>query len=380
MKNKINSDIQIFRAETSIYNLLRDAIGSTRTSKLSSDAKQLRKTILDIKRNNPTITVEEWLLKFPEPFRSNITSYTANPGWPHRELFALGKTCWKNKKDPTMFVFNEELKHVRLYRQEIYKQLIMDPSLVDSHVHIDGNVLVKGLKTLVSIIETRSPYLLQLWKDQTEKGKQGLIYKAITVATRETDPELCKLYFPTGYRSVQKAFFNDDVPLFKKTEKLQDEYIKRRIGAQILVDTIHEAHAKWLQEGKTFTNMGFVELPSVIPQLKESRRIVYVTEGDIVDHPRFGEGIVETVEESGEHKVYFSNDETTRLVKSTELTTEEKLDALTATVNNIYEVVTNPSNPIESQRNLILRSLLAATYPIRKIARIRVQSPLYSSR
>ena len=44
------------------------------------------------------------------------------------------------------------------------------------------------------------------------------------------------------------------------------------------------------------------------------------------------------------------------------------------------EALANHSGPVESQRNFILRSLLAAAYPIRIVARIRLQSPVYSKR
>ena len=77
-------------------------------------------------------------------------------------------------------------------------------------------------------------------------------------------------------------------------------------------------------------------------------------------------------------------------MKITDITLDEKLEDLigqvgqqTAQMNTMavqLEALANHSSPVESQRNFILRSLLAVTYPIRKVARIRLQSPVYSKR
>ena len=389
MKTRLDQDIQ----------LLNSAIGEMRTSALSKNAEKLRKVILDIKRNNPTLAIEEWARQFPEPYGSNITLYQKKADL-HRKLFKLAKIEWFAKKDPTMYVFNEVDKITRLTRQEIYKQLIMDPSLVDLHVHANSFRYVMDTTDIVSIIEERSPYLKQRWKKVKEDTKEGHVRNAISLTTIEPDPELCRLYFPTGYRSVQRNFFNDDVPFkndrrFSKLNKngqkrFQNNYASNRIGTRILVATIHAAHEQWLQNGKSFTNMGFVDMPKHIEEDNALRKAMDITEGYIVDDPRFGEGIVENVEDSGELQVFFPDDQTTRLVKITDVTHDEKLEDLirqvrqqTAQMNTMavqLEALANHSSPVESQRNFILRSLLAVTYPIRKVARIRLQSPVYSKR
>jgi len=378
MKTKLDLDIK----------LLNSAIGEITTRALPSGPKKLRKAILDIKRNNPTLAVEEWIQQFPEPYGSNINLYQKKADL-HRKLFKLGKKEWFSKKDPTMYIFNEIEKTARLTRQEIYKQLIMDPSLVDSHVHADYAL---DIEDIISIIEERSPYLKQRWKGVDNNGKQSHVRSTITLTTPEPDPELCRLYYPTGYRSVQHGFFNDDASFkndirFAKRSKsghlrFQNNYSEYKIGVQLLIDTIHAAHEKWLQNGKSFTNMEFVDMPKHIEENN-------VTEGSIVDDPRFGEGIVEKVGDSGELRVFFADDQT-RLVKITDITLDEKLEDLigqvgqqTAKMNTIavqLEALANHSGPVESQRNFILRSLLAAAYPIRIVARIRLQSPVYSKR
>ena len=379
--------------------LLNNAIGDMRTGTLPKNAEKLRKVILDIKRNNPTLAIEEWARQFPEPYGSNITLYQKKDDL-HRKLFKLAKIEWFTKKDPTMYVFNEVDKITRLTRQEIYKQLIMDPSLVDLHVHANSFRYVMDPKDIVSIIEERSPSLKQRWKKVNEDTKEGHVRNAISLTTLEPDPELCRLYFPTGYRSVQRGFFNDDVPFkndrrFSKLNKngqkrFQNNYAFNRIGTRLIVATIHAAHEQWLQNGKSFTNMEFVDMPKHIEEDNALRKAMDIPEGYIVDDPRFGEGIVENVEDSGELQVFFPDDQTTRLVKITDITLDEKLEDLigqvgqqTAKMNTMavqLEALANHSGPVESQRNFILRSLLAAAYPIRIVARIRLQSPVYSKR
>ena len=378
--------------------ILNSAIGERRTSALPRSAKKLRKVILDIKRNNPMLTVEEWIQRFPEPYGSNMNLYQKKAEL-RRKLFKLGKREWRSKKDPTMYVFNNHDNSTRLLRQEIYKQLIMDPSLVDLGVHPNSVRCLIYAQTIVSVIEERSPYLKQRWKTVDKHTKQGQVREAISLTKLETDPGLCRLYYPTGYRSVQRNFFKDNASFkndirFSRVNKdghvrFQSNYTQSQIGIRILMDTIHAAHEKWLQNGKSFTNMELVDMPKHIEENNALRKAMGITEGSIVDDPRFGEGLVESVEDSGELQVFFADDQT-RLVKITDITLDEKLEDLigqvgqqTAQMNTMavqLEALANHSSPVESQRNFILRSLLAVTYPIRKVARIRLQSPVYSKR
>jgi len=62
--------------------LLNNAIGDMRTGTLPKNAEKLRKVILDIKRNNPTLAIEEWARQFPEPYGSNITLYQKKDDFP----------------------------------------------------------------------------------------------------------------------------------------------------------------------------------------------------------------------------------------------------------------------------------------------------------